>query len=102
MSAQIAIVLQKGARELKLLPKTAFDSPLAYIIALDLGQISSAPREFLDGLFEAGIKNFPDYLPLYRTRAVHLLPRWFGERGESLEMAEKRADQIGGDEGDVF
>lgn len=102
MSAKIEVLLAKSTQGLKNLPPTAFESPLAFIVALDCGLLAGAPREFLDNLFEAGTRKFPNYLPLYRTRTIHLLPRWFGEPGESIEMIESRADQIGGENGDVF
>lgn len=53
-------------------------------------------------MFVAGTRQFPNYLPLYRTRAIHLLPRWLGEEGETLALIEKRAQQIGGDDGEIY
>lgn len=102
MSARIDAALQKGAATLKTLPASAFDSPLAFDVVLGWGLLASAPREYFDHYFETGIKKFPNYLPLYTQRAHDLLPRWFGEPGEWEAMAKKRADQIGGEEGDVF
>ncbi len=103
MSAQIDAAIAQGGQRLKALPEAAFaQTPLAFKVALDWSQLAGAPREILDDLFRAGTAAFPDYLPLYRTRANQLLPRWFGERGEWEAMAKARADQIGGEEGDVF
>ncbi|PQV63923.1 protein of unknown function (DUF4034) [Abditibacterium utsteinense] len=102
MRAKLNAALAQSSHGLKNLPKTAFESPLAFVVALDCGLLAGAPREFLDDLFTAGTNKFPDYLPLYRTRAIHLLPRWLGEPGEALAMIETRADQIGGENGDIF
>lgn len=103
MSAKIDAALKKGTQALENLPETAFSaSPLSFEVALDWGQLSGAPREFLDEMFTVGTTTFPDYLPLYRIRAYQLLPRWFGEPGEWEAMTQKRADQIGGQNGDVF
>lgn len=103
MSAKMDAALAKGTQSLKNLPEAAYAaSPLAVEVALDWAQLSGAGREFLDELFSVGTENFPDYLPFYRIRANQLLPRWFGEPGEWQAMAKQRADQIGGDNGDIF
>lgn len=94
--------VQKGDQGLQTLPRAAFASPLAFEVALDWSQLAGAPREILDGLFEGGRVRFPDYLPLYTTRAYQLLPRWFGAPGEWEAMAKKCGDTIGGENGDVF
>jgi hypothetical protein len=102
MQDKVDAALVQSTRRLKNLPASAFDSPLAFVAALNCGLQSGAPREYLDQIFVAGTRKFPNYLPLYRTRSIHLLPRWFGEPGESLAMMESRADQIGGEAGDIF
>ena len=102
IEARMSDATERAGETLKALPQSAFDSPLAYQAALDWGRVSGTDREALDELFEGGTAKFPDYLPLYTERARHLLPRWMGEPGEWETMAKKRADQIGGYEGDVF
>ncbi len=102
MQKKIDAALVKAQRELKNLPQTAFQSPLSFIVALNWGRLAGQGRDFTDPLFAQGEAQFPNYLPLYRTAAIHLLPRWGGEPGESLAMIETRADEIGGADGDVF
>ncbi len=102
MRAKIDAALAQSSQRLKNLPPSAFQSPLAFVVALDAGLLSGAPRQYLDQIFQAGTRRFPNYLPLYRTRAIHLLPRWFGAPGEALTMIEARAAQIGGAEGEIF
>lgn len=102
MSARIDVALGRGSQTLRALPKAAFGSPLAFMVTMRWGRLASAPREFFDDLFVEGTRKFPDYLPLYSTHARNLLPRWFGEAGESEALLKKRADQIDGAEGDIF
>jgi len=102
MDAKMNVALGNAFTDLKAWPKTMFNSPLAFIVAMNWGQLSSAGRPFLDGAFQAGTARFPNYLPLYATRAYLLLPRWFGQPGEWEAMAKKRADAIGGEAGDIF
>jgi hypothetical protein len=58
-------------------------------------------RTRYDAIFDAAIKEFPDYQYYYRNRAVYLLPRWNGEDGELERDLEKSADRIGGEAGDM-
>lgn len=102
MSAKMDTALGHAFGNLKAWPKTAFNSPLAFMVAMNWGQLSGVGRPFLDGAFQAGTARFPSYLPLYATRANLLLPRWFGEPGEWESMAKKRADALGGEAGDIF
>lgn len=102
MSAKIEAALQKGAQSWATLPKTAFESPLAFEVALRRVQLAGASHEFLTHLIASGIKKFPDYQPLYGLGAYLLLPRWFGAPGEAEAMIKARADQIGGENGDIF
>lgn len=102
MEARMDAAIQKGAQTLKTLPKTAFDSPLAFEAVVEWGSLAGVPRDFFDHFFQEGTAKFPNYLPLYTRRARILLPRWYGEPGEWEAMARKRADQIGGENGTVF
>jgi hypothetical protein len=44
----------------------------------------------------------PTYQYYYRSYAYLLLPKWIGEEGDAARFAEKAADQIGGDDGDIL
>lgn len=55
-----------------------------------------------DAFFDKAIKEFPDYTYLYRSRAVYLLPRWYGKEGEWQSDLTTSADRIGGEEGDIL
>jgi hypothetical protein len=67
-------------------------------IALGL-QISK--RQF-NNIFYQAIAAFPDYTYYYHTRAVYLLPRWYGEEGEWEKDLAQSADRIGGENGDML
>ena len=86
---------------IKTLPKAAFDSPLAFDVAQSWGQLSGAPRAALDDIFKEGARRFPNYQPLFRMRAILLMPRWFGEPGELEAYVTHRADALGA-KGDIF
>ncbi|MGO8838552.1 MAG: DUF4034 domain-containing protein [Limisphaerales bacterium] len=59
-------------------------------------------RTRYNNIFNAAIKEFPDYQYYYRSRAVFLLPRWYGDDGETERDLEKSADRIGGEAGDMI
>ena len=52
-------------------------------------------------IFQQAIKAEPDYKYYYHTRAVFLLPRWYGDEGEWEKDLARSADNIGGTEGDM-
>ena len=92
----------RGLANLQLLPKNAFESPLAFNVTLSWGQIASAPREFFDTTFAAGIGKFPDYYELYTQQEYLLMTRWYGKPGEMEALVARRADALGGERGDIF
>jgi tetratricopeptide (TPR) repeat protein len=59
-------------------------------------------RTQYEDVFNQAIKVYPDYKPFYFKRAIYLLPRWSGSKGEWESEITKVADQIGGDNGDIF
>jgi hypothetical protein len=59
-------------------------------------------REKYDELFESAVRFDPYYTAFYANKNVYLLPRWFGEPGECAAFAQKSADRLGGEEGDIL
>jgi len=53
-------------------------------------------------IFIQAIRAEPDFQYYYRTRAVYLLPRWYGEEGEWEKDLARSADSIGGKDGDML
>ena len=57
-------------------------------------------RTDYDALVSQAIKEFPDYGYYYNSRAIFLLPRWYGKEGEWERDLTKSADELGGEAGD--
>lgn len=57
-------------------------------------------RTQYDAIFAEAIEMFPNYVFFYRSRAVYLMPRWYGEKGELEKDLQKSADRLGGEAGD--
>ena len=59
-------------------------------------------RADYDALFGQAVKEYPDYWYYYPTRAIFLLPRWYGEPGDWEKDLTQSANRIGGDDGDMI
>jgi Domain of unknown function (DUF4034) len=59
-------------------------------------------REQMDALFEKAIAFEPEYYYYYRAQARDSLPKWGGEEGDAARFAEKMADRIVGEKGDLM
>lgn len=59
-------------------------------------------RTEYDQMFNQDIAEFPDYEPYYNSRAIFLLPRWYGEDGEWVRDLTNYANRIGGEKGDMI
>jgi len=60
----------------------------------------SVERAQYEKIFEEGKEAFPDYVYFYRSRAVYLMPRWYGAEGELEKDLQKQADRLKGEAGD--
>jgi hypothetical protein len=58
---------------------------------LSVGMGQGWEKVEFDRIFEQGVKLAPDYYELYFTRAVTLLPRWYGMDGDWQTFAEAQA-----------
>jgi len=67
------------------------------LVALDEGW----EKERAEALLEKAIAQEPDYPYTYEQYAIYLLPKWYGEPGDTARFAEKIANRIGGKQGDV-
>ncbi|HEX9996819.1 MAG TPA: DUF4034 domain-containing protein [Abditibacterium sp.] len=101
MSKRMDANLEQAAKHLAELPESAQQTPLTFERMMNWG-VLTVGRKFLDEVYYRAIRKFPDYYPFYEARAYHLLPRWFGEPGEWELFLENRANQIGGENGDIF
>jgi len=64
-------------------------------VALAQGWDKSQARK----LFDAAAAFEPTYYHYYRLYANYLLPKWYGEPGESEAFAEEISDHVGGQQG---
>jgi hypothetical protein len=64
-----------------------------------LARIEGAPY---DAVMDRETATFPAYKQIYFCRAVHLLPRWYGERGDWEAYASQVANNLGGNVGDIL
>ncbi len=92
---QAAIILNK-AKGLKETCPGYWPSVLRLALGLQLSKAR------YNNLFEEARKSAPDYEEIYRSRAVYLLPRWYGDAGEWEKDLAESADRIGGENGDVI
>lgn len=67
-------------------------SPLVYAAAQRYGRLGGAPRDWHDKVYQRGIAQYPNYADFHRERAIYLLPRWDGGRGEWESEAASAAD----------
>lgn len=64
-------------------------------VALDQGWDKSESRE----LFELAVAFEPSYYHYYREYANYLLPKWYGDEGETEAFAEEVFKRVGGEQG---
>lgn len=76
--------------------------PEWYVVALWVGIGQSWERASFDRMFEAAVELEPTYYYFYQAKATYLLPRWYGEEGESERFAEESALKVGGNQGDII
>jgi hypothetical protein len=53
-------------------------------------------------LLEKAIAFDPAYYSFYGMHATYLLPKWYGEEGDTARFAGQAADRIGGKDGDIL
>ncbi|MBK9144931.1 MAG: DUF4034 domain-containing protein [Candidatus Melainabacteria bacterium] len=87
--------LEKG-REKRL------ENPRWYAAASTVALGQSWEQAEYEKTMDEGEKTFPSYNQIYFDRVYHLQPRWYGKEGDWERYAEKVADRLGGQEGDVL
>jgi tetratricopeptide (TPR) repeat protein len=59
-------------------------------------------RDQADELFKKAIAFEPTYSYYYRAYAYYLLPKWYGEEGETERFADAISKKVGGQEGSII
>lgn len=75
------------------------DDPHAYFVLMSMTQGQKSPRPRMDELYRAAVMRFPTYYHYYPQRALSLLPRWYGEKGEINDYVKSLVRVPGGDDG---
>jgi hypothetical protein len=94
--------LNLGWKVLNEAPNSKEQCPAYWLARLRLGLGLQLDRSSYDKIFSQAINATPDFQGFYNTRAVFLLPRWYGAEGEWEKDLAKSADNIGGDDGDMI
>jgi membrane associated rhomboid family serine protease len=79
----------------------AASNPVWYQLSLSVGTDRSVGVEKLRAIFNAGAKQAPAYLPLYRGMLRILMPRWFGSYEKVDRFIEEVTDQQASADRDV-
>ncbi|MBX7224043.1 MAG: DUF4034 domain-containing protein [Blastocatellia bacterium] len=94
--------LQQAEEKLKEAQKLPGNCPTLYRAWLTVALGQNWEKADYDRLFEEAVKVEPLYLDFYVAKAVYLLPRWHGERGDWERFALETETRVGGDEGKVL
>jgi hypothetical protein len=82
------------------LPQTC---PTLFKAGMTVALGNSWKRERMEALFRKCVKLFPDYMSVYESKYIFLMPRWGGAEGDAEAFLEESADKHGkGAEGDKF
>jgi len=73
-----------------------------YAVAQRIAFLKQRPLSEFDAITNEALRHFPHYYDFYFQKTNYLMPRWFGAKGDWQEYATKIANQMQGDEGDIF
>jgi Domain of unknown function (DUF4034) len=93
-----------GAEQLHEALKLGPVNPIWFSIA-QVNTLGAGTREddaMYNKMVSIGLKDFPNYMPIYLNKTYYLQPRWRGEVGQWTDFIASEADKIGGSEGDKF
>jgi hypothetical protein len=76
--------------------------PVYWSTLMKIGLGLRMDRDEYDRIYQQAMAAYPDYTPAYVQRAIFLLPRWYGAKGEWVTDLTKMADKIGGEKGDIL
>jgi len=82
-----------AAAGLEDMQQRAASNPVWYLLSLSVGLDRSLDVEKLRGIFDAGVKKAPAYMPLYRGMLRVLMPRWHGSYTKVDHFIEEVTDR---------
>ena len=83
-------------------PEIKSKSPVAYSEYANLAQGQKMDKASYMKMIAECHKVWPEYTSIDQSPCYFLLERWYGEKGEVEKFIESRADEIGGDRGDML
>lgn len=93
--------MQKARETLEEARQTSRGDPEWYSAMLVASAAYDWNREKADALVDESLSLEPGYFYIARIQADNLLPKWYGEPGDTERFVAKVADRIGGAEGDA-
>ena len=98
---KVHLALSQSADVASRLPASVKDTPFFWQTTLSFSQLVGVPFEQFAAQYEEGARRFPKERTLDFRMATMLLPQWSGQMGAWQDWIGKRADAIGGVEGDI-
>ena len=95
---------QRAAEARKILEKASSlkaKCPEWYVAMETVALAQGWERPEAEAVVEEAFSKDPRYYHVYQKYAMYLLPRWYGEEGDTEAFAASIADRIGGDQGDA-
>lgn len=99
--SQFNKLLEESRKALDAVPNIQGKNPQAYVTLMRISYANGRRDELLK-LIESGNKQWPTYMSISTWAYRFLSPEYLGREGENLKYIEKRADTLGGAEGDKF
>jgi hypothetical protein len=93
--------MQKSREALEQAEQIGRDDPEWYTTMLITTAAQDWDRSKAEALVDESLSREPGYFYIARVQANNLLPRWYGEPGDTERFVAKIADRIGGEEGDA-
>ena len=93
--------MQKAREALEQAGQAGRGDPEWYNAMLATTTAQDWDRAKTDALVDESLSREPGYFYIARVQADNLLPKWYGEPGDTEQFVAKVADRIGGAEGDA-
>lgn len=93
--------MQKAREALDQAERLSRSDPEWYNAMLVVTSAQDWNRAKADALVDEALRREPGYFYIVRVQADNLLPKWYGNSGDTEQFVAKVADRIGGAEGDA-
>ena len=94
--------LKKAEIQIRQAQKLPAKCPHLYRVLAEIALGQQWSREDYEKMVGECRHNFPNYLPIYMSKAHYLQPRWNGTSAEWEDFVGKVADRTGGENGDII